>query len=491
MDALARVLNQAVLRPNAPAIVDGRRSTSYSELAVRARSAAARFAVRDKPCVLIALPQGSDAVVAMLGAGLAGGFHAPLSPDTPPAKLRRIAASLKPDVIVASGAAAEALHAAVPGALRVAPGAPVAALMADAATRHRLAHVLFTSGSTGEPKGVTVLRSALDGYVDWLEGLGVKPGDRLAQYASPSFDISVTDIFGALCYGGSLHPVASEGDRLLPARFIRREGITVWNSVPSVFSLMIRAGQVTTEFLASIRLFNFAGEVLREEHLAAIFAAVPDALVQNSYGPTEATVVVTCQQLRADTYRSACHGGAASLGEPLPGTRILLRGGPNDEEGEIVITGPQLAAGYWNDPEGTARAFREVESDGERVRALYTGDWAERRDGRVYFRHRLDSKIKLRGYLVELDAVAVAIRACGWLVAEVFQRGDRLAAVVERMPGRPLDAAALRAELAARIEPWAVPEVVVEIERFPRNENDKLDGRAAAAWLEDVLRRRS
>ena len=113
--------------------------------------------------------------------------------------------------------------------------------------------------------------------------------------------------------------------------------------------------------------------------------------------------------------------------------------------------------------------------------------WAERRNGLLFFKERMDFQVKVGGFRIELDEIAAAIRTCGWPVVCVFKRGERLAAVVERNPEKQFEEPALIAALAGKVEPYAIPEFVLEIDRMPRNENDKLDRRAAAAWLEGQI----
>lgn len=487
MDAVDRFLIWAARQPEQPAVVVGEETVSYGELEQRARRLAARLTSVPQARVLIALPQSADAYAAILGVGMAGGYHTPLNLAAPIEKLRRIARLLDPDLILASGELGEQLQSETSGAQVLDPTALGSGEgLIGRGRRHHLAYVLFTSGSTGQPKGVMVPRSALDHYVDWLETFGVGPADRVSQHPNLAFDISMTDIFGALSYGGTLHPLVAEGDRLMPARFIRRERITVWNSVPSVVGLMMQARQVTTANLESVRLFNFCGEPLLPEQLQALFAARPDVLVHNTYGPTEATIAVTCAKLTASTYAAASRA-SLTLGPPLPVTRLTLVGGAHDDEGEVVILGPQLADGYWQDPEKTAAAFRELEIDGAPARGYFTGDWAERHGDDLFFKERLDFQVKVRGYRIELDEVAAAIRACGWPISCVFKRGEALGAVVERSPERVFDEAALIDDLTRKIEAHAIPDVIRQIERMPRNDNDKLDRKAAAAWLEASL----
>jgi len=486
MDVIDRFLRCAATYRDHPAIVSEGTPTSYRDLLRRARAFAAAFSGRDGPRVLIGLPQVPDAYAAILGAGLAGGYHTPLNLSAPREKLRKIASVLDPNVIVASGDLGRDLHAQAPGAMLIDPLEIGDSEPFDGdGRRHRIAYILFTSGSTGVPKGVVIPRSALNHYVHWLETFNIGPGDRVSQQPNLAFDISMTDIFGALCFGASLHPVLAEGDRLMPARMIAREGITVWNSTPSVVNLMMQARQVTEANLRSVRLFNFCGEPLLPDQLRALFAARPDVAVQNTYGPTEATISMTCQPLAVDTYVAAS-GASVTLGDPIPGMAIHLVGGAHADEGEIVISGPQLAENYWRDPEKSAQVFKPFVHGTETLRGYFTGDWAERRAGFLFFKERMDFQVKVRGFRIELDEVAAAIRATGWPVACVFKRGEALAAVVERVPGLRFSETALLQALAERIESHAIPETVREIERMPRNDNDKLDRKAAARWLDDV-----
>jgi D-alanine--poly(phosphoribitol) ligase subunit 1 len=347
--------------------------------------------------------------------------------------------------------------------------------------RHELAYLIFTSGSTGEPKGVMISRAALAHFVNWVrESETVRVGDRISQHPNIAFDLSVLDIYGALCSGATLVPLLSETDRLMPERFIQREQITVWNSVPSVINLMAKSRRPLAS-THSVRLFSFCGEPLLKEHLEVIFKAYPDAVVQNTYGPTEATVSMTEIRLTRSNYLSACRTSVA-LGNPVPGMGFHLIGGKYPTEGELVITGPQLAEGYWNDPELTETKFKPVTVGGKSLRGYYTGDWVECIGGMYFFKERIDFQIKIRGFRIELDEVEAAIRKCGWPVVCSFKWEETLVAVIEGPSDEPLDSAKLRTSVAAYLEPHAIPEFIASIPQMPRNENDKIDRKAVISW---------
>ena len=474
-----------------PAVTGVSGDTSYAALERLARRYAALFAQVDEPRVLIVLPRGPDAYAAMLGAGLAGGFYAPANEASPPDKISRIASQLQPDFLVAPPELAAALQAAAP-AMRLIDPADVAhaACFEGRGSRHRIGYVIFTSGSTGLPKGVVVPRSALDHYIAWVHGSGcVCPEDRVSQFNNLAFDVSVFDIYGALGCGATLVPIGGRFDRLMPARAIAREAITVWTSVPSAIDLMLASQQLTAKNLHTVRRFTLAGEPLLRPHLEAIFAVCPHTVVQNAYGPTEATVTVSCMVMNAGNFADACERNAVSIGPATGGMHLHLAGGPDEDAGELVIIGPQLAEGYWQDPARSAAAFRMLDIDGETRRGYFTGDWMERVDGRLFFRDRIDLQVKIRGYRIELDEVAAALRQCGFPGACVFKYGDGLAALVECVAGQAFDEAAARAALASQIEAYAVPEHLVAVDRLPRNENDKVDRGAALALFEATMAR--
>jgi len=475
IDPLDRFQMMVEALPGRLAIHTDEDSWTYAELMRQARAYGSCFAKTPGARVAICLPQENHAYAAILGAGLAGGYHAPLNTASPDDKLLSIVARLRPDFIVARPPHAQVLSKAAPKAIVIDPGKLDATRqLMDLTARHETAYVNFTSGSTGEPKGVVVSRSALTCYVDWLTCFSITPEDRVSQQPNLAFDISQTDIYAALCFGAALYPVVAEQDRMMPGHFVRKNQITVWNSTPSAISQMMRGRQLTADKFSSVRLVNFCGEALYPEQVEAVFAAAPDAVIHNTYGPTEATVAVTCARLtRGNTANMTLT--TVSLGDTLRGVEILLVDGPSPDEGEAVILGPQLASGYWEDAAKTAELFQQFDG-----RLGYrTGDWMIRREGQLYFRERIDFQVKIRGYRIELDEVAAAIRKAGWNVAVVFSHDDGLAAVVENEEGREFNAREFKKQLETFIERHAIPASVLAVDHIPRSANDKLDRKAA------------
>ena len=484
-DPIGHFLAHAARDPARAAVDFGECIVSYAELEEKARRLAAAFHGVAEPRVLVALPQGPDAYAAMIAAILSGGYYVPVNVRAPSNKLVRLVALTEPNVIVADRALGVELAAASPAARIVDPARLAhGAIFEGEGVRHPIAYVMLTSGSTGTPKGVVISATALAHYIEWLHrSAAFRPGDRVSQFPNISFDLSVLDIYGALSAGATLVPPATTGDRLFPADFARRSRISVWVSVPSVFGLAMCGKQATAEMLGSVRLFAFCGEPLLYSHLAAIFEARPDASVMNLYGPTEATVSMTSVLLHAHDFADACADSVA-LGEPIAGMGLHLVGGGHPGEGEIVITGPQLATEYWREPERTAQAFRPVLIEGQRLRGYFTGDWGERRGRHVFFRRRIDTQVKINGYRVETGEIIARLSDCGWPVACVLKHGDALTAVVESPDAGRFDARALRSRLHDELEPHAVPAFIHAVESLPRNANDKIDEASVRAWLE-------
>lgn len=486
-DPVRRFLAISEALPDRPAVVDRDRAWSYAETkALALRLAAAFRGFGDKPRVLIHLPAGAEAYAAMLGSLMAGGVYAPVNVAAPVAKRHRVMEQLDPDLVVGQGTQTAELLVGREEVPVVDPeGLEAMPLDDPVADGSDPAYVIFTSGSTGVPKGVVISRPALAHYLTWVgESMDPGPDDRWSQHPNIGFDLSVLDIYGALCFGATLYPLTPREARLTPAGAIRRHRLTVWDSVPSVLDLMIQARQMDSRHLASLRLMTFCGEPLLPEHLEAIFAARPDLAVHNTYGPTEATVSCTLRRLTADSWRTAS-GASIAVGDSIGDMTLHLVGGASLDEGEMVLAGPQLAEGYWDDPEATAAAFRPLETDTGSVRGYWTGDWAERRGGELFFKGRRDHQVKIRGHRIELDEVCAALRRCGFGQAHCAVIDGRMHAFLE---GRGGDPRAIRDRLADQIEAYALPEHIHFRDRLPRSDNDKIDGRTLVAQYLDSLK---
>ncbi|MGD0027111.1 MAG: amino acid adenylation domain-containing protein [Xanthobacteraceae bacterium] len=474
-DVFERYLQAVDRGPGRPAVCDHDRTLSYEELDRYVARLANAFAHHgEHPRVLILLDQGWRAYAAKFGTIMAGGTYAPVNTQAPANRIAMIADQFRADVIVTQ----QRVRDRVPDLKLAAPLLDIEGdlppPLAQARPAAKLIYVMFTSGSTGVPKGVMIGRGAINHYVDWVfDAFRPTPDDRWSQHPNIAFDLSQLDIYGCLCSGGALYPLNSRHDRLMPARAIQRNRLTLWSSVPSIINMMTQADQATAENLASMRLMNFIGEPLLYEHLEALFAARPDLTVWNTYGPTEATVSCTLRPLTARDSRTACRG-SVSIGKAIPGMRLELMGGPSADEGEIVIFGPQLAEGYWDNPEQTKKAFRSVALPEGTMRGYFTGDWARREQDEMYFVGRMDNQVKIHGIRTELGEIEQALRRCGFTDAVVVMLDREVHGFIETADNA-IDESALRARLAQVLMPQAIPKMFHLMPAFPRNDNDKID----------------
>jgi non-ribosomal peptide synthetase component F len=301
----------------------------------------------------------------MLGAAWAGATYVPLNPKHPADRLSSIIrrAGIDAVVIDEKGAAhLKSLSDVLPPAVLM-PEATLNDTLASpvAVPPDHLVYIIFTSGTTGVPKGVMVNVSSLAYFRAATQALyHITPNDRFGQFCETSFDLSIFELYGAWDGGASLH-VVPEDVLIAPGGFIRQHELTVWTSVPSLIVNMRKANQLQPGALPTLRWAFMCGEPLAVGSVKTLAAAAPNCVIDNEYGPTEATC--TCMMLRIAGEPVETPGrGIVSIGTTYPGThaaivapegRFLAPG----ETGELALAGPQLAVGYLDDPEQTARRY--------------------------------------------------------------------------------------------------------------------------------------
>ncbi|WP_229898781.1 non-ribosomal peptide synthetase [Streptomyces hiroshimensis] len=488
-----RYEEQARRTPDAPAVADTRRTLSYRELDEAANRLARLLlnrGVRPGDLVALALPRCTDLVVAMLGTLKAGAGYLPIDPGHPAERIAFMLKDAAPAVVIAAGAAHPA-HPAFTGHPQVIPlGDPaVRAELAllpghapDDAERGApvrpadIAYVLYTSGSTGRPKGVAVEHRTVDGYLAFARDAYPGLAGEALVHSPPSFDLTVTGIFGPLTSGGL-------------ARIVDLDDFDAPDHAPSFVKATPSHLPVLTASPAGYSPTGelvLGGEQLTGEALAEWRALHPHATIVNEYGPTEATV--GCTEHRIEPGDPLPHG-AVPIGRPVPGARIhvldgFLRPVPAGVPGELYIGGAVLARGYVGRPGLSATRF-VADPFGEPGDRMYrTGDLAWwRPDGVLVYGGRCDDQVKVRGFRIELgevEAVVAADPAVARAAAAV--RADRrgapqLVAYVVPVAGRETDADAdaLAERIAAQLPSYMVPSAFVTLPGLPLSPNGKLD----------------
>lgn len=530
----ASVMRHAREAPGRTALVVDGRSLTYAGLAAEAARVAAwlrrRIPFADgaaTPLVGVVASRSLETYAGMLGAAWAGAAWVPLHPAHPPARLVAALDRAKPAALLLDAAGSRhladaAFAARVPGACLVAtpepagsdvatsPGSGAASLARyeswqglavapegfDPVPRcpQESAYVIFTSGTTGTPKGVVVSCRAARAFLDRAASIfGIHAQDRVGQFCEPSFDVSVFEIFAAFDGGAALHVLPASAT-MAPAPFVRREALTVWTSVPSVVSVLSRMKLLEPGSLPSLRATMFIGEGLLVEAARAWQRAAPGAVIGNHYGPTEAAVACTWQPVGEPAVETPGRGTVA-IGRPYDGVTVEVLGDdgrflPDGDTGELVLHGEQLADGYLHEDALTAERFPTLRHPRLGPSRWYrTGDLGYRdADGVLHCLGRSDHQVKVMGHRVELEDLEAHLRAASGsddVAAVAWPRTAAGAEGIVAFVRAPLvDVPAIRARLRDAVPPYMVPRRVVEVDELPRTLHGKVDRRALGERLE-------
>lgn len=488
---LDRIVRQTRLRPDAPALRDGTGTLTFRQIDDRVGAAAARLRLAGAGPgrrVVVHTTRGIGTVVAMLATWRAGAVYVPVDPSLPARRRTLIVRQAAPAVIVTSADAVDVTRPRNGGEETAAVHLPIDCLLEDVANTvndgapnppDSAAYLMFTSGSTGEPKAIAVTHANLAYFLDaFTETTGLSADDTLLALTTHAFDISLPELLAPLTTGGTV--VIAPRDALRDGAELRRRldppEVTIAQATPATWRLLADAGwRPRPDFTVLC-----GGEALPAD-LADILAE-GSAAAWNLYGPTETTVWSCAAQLRP--------GAAVHLGHPLPGTTCVVAGPdmrpvPEGTSGELLIAGPGVAAGYVNRPALTAARFLP-DPQGRGNRLYRTGDKVRRRaDGTLEFLGRMDDQVKIRGHRIELgeiehvlreaagvrDAAATLIDHAGhtlvgaWLVPRAdVTASDRWAADVRR-------------HAAARLPEASVPARFHTVGTIPLNPHGKTDRR--------------
>ena len=473
--------------PESPAIIEAApgeepRVTSFRELFEQAASLALQFVehgVQRQDRIALVLPKTTEAIVSLFASLLAGAIYVPIHPQWPK---ERIDATLTD---CSARLAIENADDSVPRVTdRVTGGfIPWPAETSSSRDFSKLgslrstdarepALILFTSGSTGQPKGVLLSHRAVSSFVRWTANeFQISSADRIACPSPLSFDLSTFDIFNMALRGATCVLIRGHSfwmPRFL-VQFLREAGITCWYSVPSILAGMLEEGRLSPQDCPDLRLILFAGEVFRSHYVSRLKAAAPKSLCVNLYGPTETNVV---------TWYRVPEGFDGSrplpIGQPCPYATAAI----DPSTGEMLAGGDSLMTEYWNRPEDTQRAF--VNLNGKRY--YRTGDHVSQLpSGDYLFLGRLDRQVKRRGFRIELGEIESALAGCenileaAAVAVEDEKKGTVITAFVRTRFPDAMTLVDAKAHCARTLPLYMVPDHIAFLDAMPKGSRGKID----------------
>jgi len=440
--------------------------------------------------VVIWLAKSVSTVVAMQAVLRLAAVYVPLDEVSPAARAQRIARDCAAVLIITDARhAAELDGSSLIHVLSEPPATDGAVTkMMAAVSPDDLAYILYTSGSTGAPKGVCITHGNALAFIQWAaREIGAASDDRFANHAPFGFDLSVFDIYVAFLAGASVHlipAVLSYAPRQL-VDFVCSEQITVWYSVPSVLVLMISKGGLCGTLPPSLRALLFAGEPFPVEHLSRLYRSLPGVRFLNLYGPTETNVCT----FHAVTDLDVSNGRPLPIGRACSGDEVWAetddgKRARSGEDGELLVRGPTVMKGYWGRP-----AHHGPYRTGDLVRV--------REDGGFDFIGRRDHMVKVRGYRIEPGEIEKALQehprvAEAAVVVSKADGGDvRLVAFVVPSGDEPPGLLSVKRHCASRLPLYMVVDSVVVLPELPRTHNGKTDRRLLSATVQGHPRKES
>ena len=522
------VSEAAEKRPDSPSFRDGDSTLSYAQLEQQSNQLAnmlREYGLQAGDRVAVFLPRCTLTAVAVYGILKAGGVFVPVDPTFSAAALNNVLQSCTARFLLTKSSKVRtlrqllnsehpievligmedeqlgdvpALTATVPWTALTEFDSRNGTSLAGQVSEESPAYIMYSSGSTGAPKGITHSHRSGLAYAKYsVEAYSVGHDDVIANHSPLNFDMSTFGYFSSClaCASTLIIPAAYAKMPASLASLCSEHRVTIWYSVPLALAQMLRSGAIHECDLSSLRWILYGGEPFPVSELRELMRLLPQAEVSNVYGPAEVN-----QCTIYNVPRSLLDGAASNvpIGQVWEGAQGLLLSDDNeivegDQPGELVIASDTMMLGYWARPDLDERAYYFYDNQGKSTQYYRTGDWVRRdSDGNLWFLGRHDRQIKIRGYRVELDAIERELHehsaiqeACVFWIRKDGEKEIR--SQVVSVGNAPLDVNELREFLRNRISPYAVPAQIDIVDTLPRNSNGKTDRVSLRRHAEEAL----
>ncbi len=469
---------------------------SYSELnqlADRIAAVLVTRGVRKGQVVAMFHDKSPAAFAAILACLRLGIIYTNLDPDSPWERVRKIISTCQPSLIAnAFDVLPFAVELAARGYLDVLHLRELPRLALNPADQNLPnvnggdpAYIMFTSGSTGMPKGAVMSHANLLWFIAWAQSrFGITPNDVLTNVNPIYFDNSVFDFYVTIFSGATLVPFAPEQvrDTRLLMRLIDQARCTIWFSVPSLLVYLLTTRVLSDTSFATVRKIIFGGEGFPKPKLKQLFDLFgTHADLENVYGPTECTCICSARTIESSDFEDMQTLAPLGLLAPNFGYEILPLDAANPEFGELFLRGPQVGLGYYNDRERTAKAFFQNPFHSSYADVGYrTGDLVQRdARGWLNFRGRADFQIKHMGYRIELEEIEAAlntlpqVKECAAIYQKLAGGLGQILAFAATAP--PLSGEDILCQVSTILPPYMVPRRAIVLQVLPKNANGKID----------------
>lgn len=441
------------------------------------------------PVILIVGDKSILGYVSMFSSLYSGGTYIPVTANNPINKIVNIIKSTKVDIIICKKKNSKKLKEKFPNKIFFDEkdlSNKKYLCLPNIKKQNKLAYIIFTSGSTGAPKGVCISRSSLEHYIKWLnKNFKIEIGEICSQFPDIGFDLSVADIFGTLCAGGTLYPSNNQYYKIFPGRLIREKKISTLICVPSLVDVIINSGDLNKETFSSVKKIFFCGEPLLKAQVNNLFKVNKKIKIINAYGPTETTVSCTKKTITLNNLKKI-NSNTMPLGKAINGMKIKLLNNDkfSKQSGEIIIYGKQVGEGYLNKNENINKFFFPK----NRISFFRSGDYAEIINGEMYFKNRLDTQVKIKGYRIELDEINKHLDNFGVKNARsLVYKNKILTFYPDCTQNIMFNHDLLIRYLKRNIPDYMIPNHIFKLKRFPLNQNGKISDKKLLKKADKIL----